>query len=207
MNLYINAVEQRAGNFSPILFHLRRCALASAGRMPIPAAFARIHRTNQHEFRRIRHAPRRAHNGNRAIFQRLAQNLQGVHAKLRQLLLDVSLRRQQTQQNRQVIHRTLLANVRRRQIYRLARRQQCHADAARRRRDAFLGLLDRRARQTDQLKRRQAVDQPAFDGHEISFYAVNARGKYSCYHAHTPPVFVFYIVTQPKSLGNITAQL
>ena len=61
--------------------------------------------------------------------------------------------------------------------------------------------------QADQLKRRQAVDQPAFDGHEISFYAVNARGKYSCYHAHTPPVFVFYIVTQPKFLGNITAQL
>ena len=129
------------------------------------------------------------------------------HAVIRQLLLDVPLRRQQPQQNRQVIHRAFLANVRRCQIHRLARRQQRHADAARRRRDAFLGFLDRRARQTDQLKRRQAVDQPAFDGHEISFYAVNARGKYSCYHAHTPPVFVFYIVTQPKSLGNITAQL
>ena len=66
--------------------HLLGCAAAAARGMAIPAAFAGVHRADQHEAAGEADAGRHAGDRDRPILQGLAQHLQRVHAKLRQLI-------------------------------------------------------------------------------------------------------------------------
>ena len=82
----IDPIQQRAGNSALVPAYIVQAAAAASGRVPIPAAFARIHCTDQHEAARKRHAAGSSGNRYLPVFQWLPQKVEDVAAKLRQFI-------------------------------------------------------------------------------------------------------------------------
>ena len=85
-DLNVDAVEQRAGYFGAVALDLQRRADAFLLRVGEKAAGAGIHRGDQHEARRIIDRAHGARDGDAAVFERLAHDLEDVAAELRQLV-------------------------------------------------------------------------------------------------------------------------
>ena len=86
MGTDIDAVEHRTGNPADIGVHLRLRTAAAAGWMTVPAAAARIHCSNQHEAARECDCAACTRNRHKSVFQRLAQDVNGVARKLREFI-------------------------------------------------------------------------------------------------------------------------
>ena len=82
----VDPVQQRAGDTAVVAAHLLRRAAAAARGVPVPAALAGVHRAHQHEAGREGHRPRDAGDRHLPVLHGLAQHLQHVRAKLRQLV-------------------------------------------------------------------------------------------------------------------------
>ena len=82
----VDSVKQGPRNPAPVVLHRLLGAGAPAGGVAVPAALAGVHGTHQHEFRRISHGPGDPGNGDLSILQGLAHHVQGILAKLRQLI-------------------------------------------------------------------------------------------------------------------------
>src|SRR2546429_8893351 len=75
-NVQIDAIQQRAGDALAITLHLSRTAPAFAFEIAKIAAWARIHRGDQHELRGESDAARSTGDGDFSVFDRLAHYLQ-----------------------------------------------------------------------------------------------------------------------------------
>src|SRR5208282_603849 len=84
--MYVNAVEQRPGDFGNVALNLRRRAVALAGRVAEKAARARVHGRGQHESRRKADGSRGARDGHAPILERLAHHFQNVALELGQFI-------------------------------------------------------------------------------------------------------------------------
>ena len=82
----INPVQHGAGNPAAVMIHIFLGTFASSGRISVPAAFAGVHGTDHHEFRRIGHRGGGTGNGDLAVFQRLAHHVQGIFPEFRHFI-------------------------------------------------------------------------------------------------------------------------
>jgi hypothetical protein len=86
LDVNVDAVEQRAGDFGHVALDHGRRAHALARLVVEVAAGAGIHGRRQHEARRKAERHGGARDGHRVIFERLAHDLEHVARKLRQLV-------------------------------------------------------------------------------------------------------------------------
>ena len=85
-NVQIDAIQQRAGNALAITLHLSWTATAFAFEIAKIAAWARIHRGDQHELRRESDAAGSAGDGDFSVFDWLAHYFQCRSFEFRQLI-------------------------------------------------------------------------------------------------------------------------
>src|SRR5581483_8357611 len=85
-DMNVNSIEQRAGNFRYVSLNLRGCAMAFAGWIAEEATGTGIHRRGQHEPGGESNRKRGAGDRYSAFLERLAQDLQDIPLKLRQLV-------------------------------------------------------------------------------------------------------------------------
>src|SRR5947209_19242682 len=100
----MNAVQHRAGYALPITLHLSRTAPAFAFEIAKIAAWARIHRGDQHELRGESDAARSTGDGDFSVFDRLAHYLQCRSLEFGQLV----------EKENTVVRKTHFARVRKR---------------------------------------------------------------------------------------------
>ena len=76
--LYVYSVGKRSAYLGKIFLYLVASAIAGLGRMPEKAAFARVHRANEHKAAGIAYAPLHARDRYLAVLKRLTQRLHTV---------------------------------------------------------------------------------------------------------------------------------
>jgi len=79
LDVYVNAVQQRAGDFRDVALDLHRRAVAFALGISEESARTRIHSGGQHEARRKIHGERSARDGDVAVFKRLPSSPLGAN--------------------------------------------------------------------------------------------------------------------------------
>src|SRR4029453_7956145 len=104
VNVQIDAIQQRAGDALAITLHLSRTATAFAFEIAKIAAWAGIHRGDQHELRGDSDAARSPRDGDFSIFDWLAHYLQCRSLEFRQLI----------EKENTVVRKTHFARVRKR---------------------------------------------------------------------------------------------
>lgn len=84
--LYVDAVEQRAGDFPHVFLYLRGRAVALVGGVVVVAAGAGVHGGHEHEGAGERDGVLGAGDSDFAVFERLAERFEGGAGELRQFV-------------------------------------------------------------------------------------------------------------------------